>query len=297
MAGDQHHRSRSGRWIGSIRFRCHRRRPSPGGPGGDGHGPRAGDVDESAGRVPRSIEEPRRSFDVSFDLSAPSPSSVCRAFRRKLATTLFSHRLPMRDEMRAFASEIRRWCQYGNLSVHLAASPQFTLAPFRTTDEPRLSLVTEWALLRNDDPIEPKGTTFLFWVKTVSEGWQRFPDVVKVPRPISTRTEVDCGACSTRPSTAAGDLSHMTVSRRHGRRTPPFPRTGNVQAFLCDGPQGPELFGCPRRPRLRSLYPADSIDGVVTVSLAERFIVGGTAQAGISVGQHREGDAEHQFQP
>jgi hypothetical protein len=242
------------------------------------------DVDESAVRGIRSVENPNRSFDVNFDLSAASPSSVCRAFRRKLATTLFGHRLPNRDEMRAFASEMRRWCQYGNVSVHLGESPQFTISPFRATDEPRLSLVSEWALLRNDDPINPSATTFLFWVKTVGDGagsgfgrrdgTEGYFDAVRG----GVRRLLDASIHS-----GWGPVEYDDVASAWPVNSS-FPGTGKTKLFLCDEPDGQDLFGCPRRPRLRSLYPADSIDGVVTVSHAERFIVGGNAQAGFSVG-------------
>lgn len=234
-------------------------------------------------RPVRSAETPRRSFDVSFDLSAASPSSVCRAFRRKLAATLFSQGLPAHDELRPFANEVRRWCQYGNLSMHLAAVPQFTIAPYRGTDEPRLSLTTEWALLRNDDPIDPSGTTFLFWAKTVGEG---------AGSGFGRRDGTEGYADGDR-----GGLRRLLDASIHSGWGPieydgvasawpvnsSFPGTAKTQLFLCDRPDGPDLFGCPQRPTLRSLYPADSIDGVVTVSRAERFIVGGNAQAGVSI--------------
>jgi hypothetical protein len=242
-----------------------------------------GEMDESTTRVVRSTDGPTRSFDVSFDLSAASPSSVCRAFRRKLAATLFGHVLPTPDEFRIFTAEVRRWCQYGNLSVHLSAPPQFSMAPFRNTDEPRLSLVTEWALLRNHDPVDANGTTFVFWAKTVGDGagsgfgrrngTEGYFDATRggVRRLLDAAIHSGWG-----PIEYDGVASVWPVNSS-------FPGTGKTQLFLCDRPDGQDLFGCPQRPRLRSLYPADSIDGVVTVSRAERFIVGGNAQAGVSI--------------
>jgi hypothetical protein len=243
----------------------------------------SGEVDEPASRVPRSAGIPRRSLDVTFDLSAASPSSVCRAFRRKLASAVFGERLPVRDEFRAFASELRRWCQYGNLSVHAAALPQFTIAPFRGTDDPRLSLAAEWVLLRNDDPVEPAGTTFLFWAKTVGEGGG-----TGFGRRQGTEGYVDANSGGLRRLLDAsihsgwGPVEYDGVASAWPVNSS-FPATGKTRLFLCDEPEGEELFGCPRGPRLRTLYPADSIDGVVTVARAERFIVGGNAQAGVSV--------------
>jgi len=242
------------------------------------------EVHDAQRRDVRAAEVLNRSYDVSFDLAAASPSSVCRAFRRKLAATLFSGGLPRGDQATAFAREMRRWCQYGNLSVHTAASPQFTIAPYRAAYEPRLSIVAEWALLRNDDPADAKGTTFVFWAETVgegagsgfgrTEGTEGYIDGVEggVRRLLDASVHSGWGPIRYDTGTSAWPVASS------------FPGTGSTQLFLCDMAGGPELSGCPRHPRLRSLYPADSIDGVVTVSRAEQFLVGGTAQVGASPG-------------
>jgi hypothetical protein len=241
-----------------------------------------GEVDP-APRPVRSVAIPNRAIDVTFDLSATTPSSVCRAFRRKMAGAVFGQRLPGRDEFLAFSGELRRWCQYGNLSVHVAAMPQFAIAPYRSTDEPRLSLVSEWVLLRNDDPIEPAGTTFLFWAKTVGDGAG-----TGFGRRAGTEGYYDA---------SHGGLRRLLDATIHSGWGPieydgitsawpvdsSFPGTAKAKLLLCDEVGGQELFGCPRAPRLRTLYPADSIDGAVTVAQAERFIVGGNAQAGVSI--------------
>lgn len=236
-------------------------------------------VDDSPAREVRSVETPNRSYDVTFNLSAPSPSSVCRAFRRKLATTMFGDRLPHAGELLAFAKELRRWCQYGNVSVHAAALPQFTVAPFLATDEPRLSLVAEWALLRNDDPVDAHGTTFFFWAETVGdgagsgfgrrEGTEGYFDAVGG----GVRRLLDASIHS-----GWGPVRHDNTSSAWPVGSS-FPGTETTKLFFCDIPGGEDFAGCPRRPRLRSLYPADSIDGVVTVAAGEQFLVGGTAQA------------------
>ncbi|MGY3229650.1 hypothetical protein ACVWWJ_001134 [Luteibacter sp. HA06] len=234
-------------------------------------------------RPVRSANTSTRSIDVSFDLSAATPSSVCRAFRRKMTSTVFGQRVPPHDEFRVFARELRRWCQYGNLSVHTAALPQFTIAPYRATDEPRLSLVTEWALLRNSDPIDLRGTTFLFWAKTVGEGGGS-----GFGRREGTEGYFDAAQGGLRRLLDASIHSGWGPIEYDGRVSAwpidsSFPGTGKTGLFVCDEPDGEELFGCPRQPRLRTLYPADSIDGKVSVSRAERFIVGGNAQAGVSI--------------
>ncbi|MGF6710042.1 hypothetical protein QFZ41_001006 [Luteibacter sp. W1I16] len=240
------------------------------------------DITEPTARVRRVVDNSLRKLDVAFDFSAASPSAACRTVRRKMASVLFDGRLVSRDEQRAFASEMRRWCQYGDLSVHVAAPPQFTIQPFRGTDEPLLTLVTEWALLRNEDPVQPATTSYLFWVKTVSEGGGS-----GFGRRDGTEAYFDA---------SGGGLHRLLDASIHSGWGPvahdelltawplnsTFPSTGNTHVFVCDGPGEAGLPSCPRKLRLRTLRPADSTDGVVTVSLAERFIVGGNAQAGIS---------------
>lgn len=239
---------------------------------------------ESPGREVRSVEATNRTYDVTFNLSVASPSSICRAFRRKLATTMFSDRLPNGGELLAFDKQMRRWCQYGNLSVHAAALPQFIVAPFLATDEPRLNLVAEWALLRNDDPLDANGTTFFFWAETVGDGAGS-----GFGRLEGTEGYIDATAGGVRRLLDASIHSGWGPVRYDN--SPPawpvdssFPGTEKTKLFLCDVPGGQEFGGCPRQPRLRSLYPTDSIDGVVTVSRGEQFLVGGSAQIGASPG-------------
>jgi len=241
-----------------------------------------GVVDEAA-RPVRATANGVHALDVDFNLSAATPSSVCRTFRRKLTEAVFGERVPASSEFRVFARELRRWCQYGNLSVHTAELPQFTIAPYRASDDPRLSLVTEWALLRNSDPLNPEGTTFLFWAKTVNEGAGS-----GFGRRDGTDGYFDTNRGGLRRMLDASIHSGWGPVEYDGVETAwpiksSFPGSEKTGLFVCEGPDGAELFGCPRRPRLRTLYPVDSIEGVVTVSRAEQFTVGGTAQAGVSI--------------
>lgn len=238
----------------------------------------------SPGRPARSTATTARLYDVTFNLSAPSPSSICRSLRRKLATTMFSDRSPNDGEWLAFDKQLRRLCQYGTLSEHAAALPQFTISPFLATDEPRLNLVAEWALLRNDDPIDPSGTTFFFWAETVGDGAGS-----GFGRLEGTEGYIDAIAGGVRRLLDASIHSGWGPVKRDNTSSAwpvgsSFPGTEKTMLFLCDLPEGKDFVGCPQRPRLRSLYPADSIDGAVTISQGEQFLVGGTAQIGASPG-------------
>lgn len=220
---------------------------------------------------------------VTFDLSATSPSSACQAFRRKMTSLLFGSSRPSEDERAAFRKEIRRWCQYGNISVHQADTAQFSIEPFYSSLEPRLTMLAEWALLRKEDPIERGTTTYLFWVKTVGggagsgfsrrDGSEAYFDDIQGGLRRLLDASIHSGWA---PLADDRLLTSWPVSSS-------FPDTGNIHIFMCDEPEGWRRLGCPQGVRLRSLYPADSTDGFVTVSLAERFIVGGSAQAGVSV--------------
>lgn len=243
------------------------------------------DVETAVGgtRATRATGGSTRTLDVSFDLSASSPSSACRDVRRTMAVALFGKTVPTRDERRAFSSEMRRWCQYGNLSMHMTAPPQFTIEPFRTTDEPRLSLVTEWAMLRNEDPTQPAATSYLFWVKTVNEGGgSGFARRDGTEAYFDSRRGGVHRLLDVSIHSGWGPIAHDELLTAWPLNST-FPQTGNTHVFVCDGPGDAELPSCPRQLRLRTLYPGDSTDGAVTVSLAERFIVGGNAQAGLSV--------------
>lgn len=107
---------------------------------------------------------------VEFSMLATSPAAACRNFTHKMAEALFGQTPPTTSSRRAFRKEARRWCQYGNLSVHAAEGPQYVIEPFRGDDNIVLNLVTEWALMRNEDRVDPAATTYVFWTRTMGEG-------------------------------------------------------------------------------------------------------------------------------
>lgn len=243
------------------------------------------DDPEMALRMRRSGHGPSggaRLHSVTFDLSATSPSAACQSFRRKMTSSLFSSTAPTGEERRAFRKEMRRWCQYGNVSFRQADMGEVRIEPFQWSLDPRLSVLAEWALLRNEDPVDSRTVTYLFWAKTVGDGagsgFSRqdgreayFDDKHGgITRLLDASIHSGWGPL-------AGDnlISSWPL-------TSSYPGTGNVNIFICERPGERERPQCPRELRLRGLFPADSSDGVVTVSLAERFIVGGTAQANIS---------------
>ncbi|MBB3225742.1 hypothetical protein FHW69_000332 [Luteibacter sp. Sphag1AF] len=225
--------------------------------------------------------------NVAFDLSGTSPASVCQSFRRKMAAQILSSAASPASaalaEKRAFRHEMRRWCQYGNLSLHQSSSPDAAIPPYQFTNEPLLTIATEWSLMRSEDPVDPEKASYFFWAKTMGRGAGN-----GFTRRSGSEAYYDhvYGGIFRLMDVAIhsgwGPLAHDELLTAWPLNSS-FPDTGNTHVFDCDKPDEPRLFGCPRALRLHTLYPADSVDGTVTVSLAERFIVGGSAQAGVSV--------------
>jgi hypothetical protein len=231
----------------------------------DGTGPRRRGAGVPAGTRRR----------VEFSMLATSPAAACRNFTHKMAEALFGQVAPTTSSRRAFRKEARRWCQYGNLSVHAAEGPQYVIEPFRGDDNIVLNLVSEWALMRNEDSADPAATTYVFWTRTMGEG---------AGTGFSRRSGTD--AWYDPGSLAIRDMLDAAIHSGWGPIEPPavatawplnstFPATGNVHLFRCDGPNAFRPYDCPFAPMLRKLFPDDSHGGSVTVSTGESISVGG----------------------
>lgn len=215
---------------------------------------------------------------VEFSLVASTPSQVCRQFSRRMADSLFSDVTPSRLQQRAFRREVRRWCQYGNLSVHAAEPPAFTIEPFRGSNELRLSLVAEWALIRSEDRADEAKNSYLFWTKTIGEGAgtgftrRHGEDAWYDPASGAVHSLMDAAIHS-----GWGSIEDRDVVTAWPLNSS-FPQSGNVHVFRCDSPEAFRPADCPFMPLLRKLYPDDSFDGAVTVSAGESINVGGDAK-------------------
>lgn len=228
---------------------------------------------------------------VEFSVLATTPSAVCRSFSTKMAAALFGDAAPTASMKRAFRREVRRWCQYGTLSAHSAEPPQFTIEPFATTDEVRLSLGAEWALIRNEHIAGPGEPTYLFWVRTTGDGagtgfsrrhgmdgWYD-PATRMMTRLLDAAIHSGWGPIESRDVVTAWPLNSS------------FPAVGNIHAFRCDAPRAFRPYECPFAPMLRRLYPEDSHDGTVTVSLGQSMSFAG--EAGLTRTTGTDGAALH----
>lgn len=223
---------------------------------------------------------------VHFNVTATSPSQVCRRFSAEMLAVLFGDTSPSQDEFRAFRREARRWCQYGNLSQHAAERPQFTIEPFRRSSLPRLSLSAEWALIRSEDPVQSDRTSYLFWARTVGEGAGTgftLRDGLQAWLDPETREIRDLMDVAIHSGWGSVDAPEVTTAwPLHST----FPRIGDVHVFRCDGPEAFLPRVCPASPVLRKLYPDDSFDGKITTSASHGFTYGGEAKFGVAADSH-----------
>lgn len=252
-----------------------------------GHWPWAIDNHPGAVREPRASRPDATFYTVDFSVTAATPSHICRNFSDGMATTLFGDKTPDADNLRAFRREVRRWCQYGNLSFYAADSAQFTIEPFRASHVPLLSLVTEWALVRSEDRADPSLTNYLFWTKTVGDGaGSGF-----------TRRGRD-GAWYDTERKELRNLMDAAIHTGWGPIEPPgvvtawplnstFPLTGDNHVFRCDGVPAFRPKTCPLTPRLLKLFPQDAFDGKVAVSASEGMTFGGDAKVSRTFGGKR----------
>lgn len=220
---------------------------------------------------------------VEFGMLASTPSQLCRQFSRQMAMALFGDTAPSADQQRAFRRETRRWCQYGNLSAHIAEPPAFTIEPFQGSNDILLSLVAEWALIRTEDPTDTSKTSYLLWTKTMGEGAgtgftrTHGEDAWYEPASGAVRNLMDVAIHS-----GWGPIENPGVVTAWPLNSS-FPLVGNVHIFRCDAPEAFRPVDCPFMPLLRKLYPDDSFDGSVTVSTGESINVGGDAKVSRSM--------------
>jgi hypothetical protein len=246
-------------------------------------------------RVTRATGVEPRFHAVAFTITAPSPAQMCRNFSAETWTSVFGDRTPSADEFRAYRREVRRWCQYGNLSMHTAAVPQFVVPSYRETSKPRLSLLSEWALIRSEDRANPDGASYLFWTRTLGDGAG-----TGFTREGGGRAWVDS------KDRALRDIADMAIHSGWGFVERPdvttawpsnssFPYTGDIHLFRCDAPAALRPLDCPASPMLRKLYPGDSFNGRLTISAGETMTYGGEAKLGASVDSRGKASASLSF--
>ncbi|HEY4090157.1 MAG TPA: hypothetical protein VGN46_01480 [Luteibacter sp.] len=242
------------------------------------------------GTAPRSRrDEPglERQRHVEFSVPATSPSHVCRVFSHEVASKLFGDTTPTLAERRAFRREMRRWCQYGTLSQHVAEASQFTIEPFFGPYDVRLTITTEWALIRNEDPADASAVSFTFWTKTLNEGaGSGFSRVVGTEAWYDPDTRVVHNLMDAAIHAGWGPIQGREVVTAWPLH-PGFPLVSNVLLFRCEDALPWRPSDCPVAATVRRLFPDDSMDGKVTVASGEAVNVGGDAKISTGFGESK----------
>jgi hypothetical protein len=157
----------------------------------------------------------------------------------------------------------------------MAQAPHFTVGNYRASSVPRLSLTTEWALLRSEDRADSTRTSYLFWARTMGDGAG-----TGFTRDGGRRAWVDPATRELRELMDAaihsgwGDIDSPDIVTAWPANSS-FPGTGDVFLFRCDGPEAFRPSNCPYLPALRKLYPDDAFDGKVNLSAGESITYGG----------------------
>lgn len=247
-------------------------------------------VDDTA--LPRSSRDipavPRRR-DVDFQIASASPAMICKSMSQRLGKMAFGRTNPLPDHRRELRREMRRYCQYGSLSLHVDAPSQFTIASSWMLNPIVLTVATEWALIRNEDPADASRTSYLFWVKTVGEGdgvgFAKRPGenaLLGIDGSIQGLMDVAIHSGWGHP----GADGPAQVLRRRSQVTDGT----NLDLFRCGESAATRSVDCPAMAVLKKLYPEDSIDGTVKVSRSESLAIQGhVLAAGERRGQETAG--------
>ncbi|WP_232484410.1 hypothetical protein [Burkholderia ubonensis] len=209
---------------------------------------------------------------VEFAVRPTSPVETCTAFGNQLAISAFERPIN-RDEQRALSREVGRWCQSGTLSRHPGTFMPSPVPTWANADKAKLNLLTEWALIRSEDALNPRNSKFYFWVKTIGEGaGSGF-----------TRAFQDMATFS---NNVMYGLVDATIHTGWGRTYLRDPRSWTYPAGSEYWPKrDPDLFGCdfgdsgsicPASASVVRLFPSDIFNNQVMVANATALQFGGT---------------------
>ncbi|WP_232439609.1 hypothetical protein [Burkholderia ubonensis] len=223
-------------------------------------------------RSPRAAGPGDFTKTVEFAIRPASPVETCTAFDNRLAESAFGRPLTV-DEQRALSREVGRWCQSGTLSSYTGTLRPSPVPHWKNADKARLSLLTEWALVRSENALAPANSKFYFWVKTIGEGaGSGF-----------TRTFQDTATFTNNVMYGLADTTIHTGWGRTYLRDPrswTYPTGGEYWTG-----RDPELFGCdfgdigsvcPISANVVRLFPSDTFNNQVTIASSTALQFGGT---------------------
>lgn len=224
------------------------------------------------GRYRRSTDSVEVGRKVAFSLRPGSPVETCTDFGNNLIDGTFGRPLK-KEEQQALSIELSRWCQSGTLSNYQAAIGSSAVPRWLYTEQPKLSLLTEWALIRSEDTLVPSNSKYLLWVKTVGQGAGAG----------FTRSLHDT---ATFKNNVMYGLLDATIHAGWGNI---FPDKANSWAYPTGrdnwASSDPALFGCnfgdrgsicPSSASVVRLFPSDTFNNQINIAQSTSLSIGGT---------------------
>ncbi|TDA48796.1 hypothetical protein [Burkholderia pyrrocinia] len=216
-----------------------------------------------------------RPKQISTALETSTPSLLCVELNNELYQRYFDDVTPSESTRMAFVQALSPSCQYGTLSTYTNVPsksyvPGFEFAPGvegrHIANQAKLSLQTEWMLVKSDNQITPSRSNYLFWVKTVNEGAGSG----------MTRDPSHRGALDSEGSVI--NILNPVIHSGWGPLANPSNASSwysgdRLNLFRCENAFDEE---CARQPMLLRLQPENSFDQTVTIANATAFNVGAT---------------------
>ncbi|WP_080418446.1 hypothetical protein [Burkholderia ubonensis] len=228
--------------------------------------------DVNRSRNKRSVTADDATKEVAFSLHPSSPVEVCTDFGNGLVKRAFGRPLT-KEERRVLSYEVSHWCQSGTLSSYQAAIATSAVPRWLYTEQPKLSLLTEWALIRSEDKLVPENSKYLFWVKTIGEG-------------AGTGFTRSLHDTATFRNNVMYGLLDATIHAGWGNI---YPYKENSWSYPVGADNWsssePALFGCnfgdrgsvcPSAASVVRLFPSDTFNNTVNVAQSTAFSINGT---------------------
>ncbi|EDT42413.1 hypothetical protein [Burkholderia ambifaria] len=210
--------------------------------------------------------------EVAFSLHPSSPVETCTGFGNGLVKQGFSRPLT-KEERRVLSDEVSRWCQSGTLSNYQAAIATSAVPRWLYTEQPKLNLMTEWALIRSEDKVVPENSKYFFWVKTVGQG-------------SGTGFTRSLHDTATFRNNVMYGLLDATIYSGWGNSYPYRENSWSYPVGTDDWSSAePALFGCnfgdrgsvcPSGASVVHLFPSDTFNNSVSVAKSTAFSINGT---------------------
>lgn len=223
-------------------------------------------------RKKRSVATGDTAKEVAFSLHPSSPVETCTDFGNGLVKQGFNRPLTKEDR-RVLSDEVSRWCQSGTLSNYQASIATSAVPHWLYTEQPKLNLMTEWALIRSEDKLVAENSRYLFWVKTIGQG-------------AGTGFGRSLHDTATFKDNVMYGLLDATIHAGWGNSFPYKENSWSYPVGTENWPSAePALFGCnfgdrgsvcPSGASVVHLFPSDTFNNSVNIAKSTAFSINGT---------------------